>query len=155
MSAAAFELCVIHPRYEQGGKLREGEYGVALFQYPPRVKGRAAPAEEPRLVARIWGTPFRCSVDRVLASLKENGYRASDLSKTRNAPFALGEESGVRLGLLLLATKPLRKPGRIESISGAIWAMGPEEAYYWFSKCADNGTGSRARRALRLLLASE
>jgi hypothetical protein len=67
----------------------------------------------------------------------------------------LDEESGVRLGLLFLATKRLRKFGRIETISGAIWAMGAEEAYYWFSKCMDVAAGRRARRALRLLLAAE
>ena len=155
MAASPFELRVIHPTYRQAGKRHKGEYGVALYQQPVRSRARNPHAEAPRLLARTWGLPFRCTVDRTLAALKENGYRASDLSKTRSAPFILDEESGVRLGLLFLTTKPLRKFGRIEAISGTIWAMGAEEAYYWFSKCTDNTTGGRARRALRLLLAAE
>lgn len=155
MTACPFELRVIHLTNRLTGKRHEGEYGVALYQEPVRSRARNPHVETPRLVARVWGTPFRCTVDRTLATIKDNGYRASDLSKTRGAPFILDEESGVRLGLLFLATKPLRKSARIEAISGAIWTMGAEEAYYWFSKCADDGTGRRARRALRLLLAAE
>lgn len=41
----------------------------------------------------------------------------------------------------------------MEAISNAIWAMSPEEAYYWFSKCTDLLTARRAQRALRTLLA--
>jgi len=155
MTASPFELRVIHLTHRLAGKRHEGEYGVALYQQPVRSRARNPHVEAPRLVARIWGLPFRCTVDRTLAALKANGYRASDLSKTRGAPFILDEESGVRLGLLFLATKPLRKFGRIETISGAIWAMGAEEAYYWFSKCMDAAAGRRARRALRLLLAAQ
>ena len=153
MTASPFELNVIRPTYRQAGKRHEGEYGVALYQQPVRSRARNPHVETPRLVARVWGTPFRCTVDRTLATIKDNGYRASDLSKTRGAPFILDEESGVRLGLVFLTTKPLRKLTRIEAISGAIWGMGAEEAYYWFSKCADLLTGRRARRALRILLA--
>lgn len=153
MSTTRFELRVIHPTYRQAGKPREDEYGLALYQQPVRSRGRTAQSEAPRLVVRIWGTPFRATVDRTLATMRQAGYRASDLSKTRTASFLLDEEAGVRLGLLFIAAKPLRKSSRIDAISGAIWAMGPEEAYYWFSKCADGATGRRARRALRLLLA--
>ena len=106
------------------------------------------------MVIRIWGTAFRATADRILAALKDNGYRASELSRARKAPFLLSEESGVRLGLLFVAAKPLRKLARIEAISDAIWAMGPEETYYWFSKCTDPATARRARRALRVLLAN-
>lgn len=155
MSASPFQLRVIHPRYRQAGKRHEGEYGVALYQQPVRSRARNPHVEAPRLVARIWGLAFRCTVDRTLTALKENGYRASDLSKARSAPFLLDEESGVRLGLVFLTTKPLRKFARIEAISGAIWVMGSEETYYWFSKCADAVTGRRARCAFRLLLAAE
>ena len=153
MTASPFELRVIHLTHRLAGKRHEGEYGVALYQQAVRSRARNPHVEAPRLVARIWGLPFRCTVDRTLAALKANGYRASDLSKARGAPFILDEESGVRLGLLFLATRPLRKFGRIETISGAIWAMGPEEAYYWFSKCTESSNGRRAQRALRILLA--
>lgn len=155
MTASPFELRVIHPTYRQAGERQKGEYGVALYQQPVHSRASNPHAEAPRLVTRIWGLPFRCTVDRTITALKESGYRASDLSKTRSAPFILDEESGVRLGLLFLATKPLRKLARIEMISGAIWVMGPEEAYYWFSKCTNQMSGRRAQRALRLLLAKD
>jgi hypothetical protein len=113
------------------------------------VRGEGA-----QLLVRIWGTAFRASVDRILAALKDNGYRASELLRTRQAPFLLSEESGVRLGLVFLAAKPLRKLSRMEAIGNAIWAMSPEEAYYWFSKCTDLLAGRRAQRALRMLLAA-
>lgn len=153
----SFELRVTPLDSSVAAQHGAGEYGLALNQTNPLPRGERARVrgEEPRPLVRIWGTAFRAIVDRVLAALKDNGYRASELSKARKAPFLLSEESGVRLGLLFLAAKPLRKLSRIEAISNAIWAMSPEEAYYWFSKCTDGATGRRARRALRLLLAAE
>lgn len=146
-----FELRVILLADRAPGGRRDDEYGLALYQHP--IRARVAQEHQPQLVVRIWGTAFRAIVDRVLAALKDNGYRASELSRNRKAPFLLSEESGVRLGLLFLAAKPLRKLSRMEAISNAIWAMSPEEAYYWFSKCSDQSTGRRAQRALRILLA--
>lgn len=155
MTARPFDLRVIPLATGIAGTRGEGGYGLALYQQPVSSRTRAPQEREAQLVVRIWGTAFQSTVDRVLAALKDNGYRASELSKARKAPFLLSEESGVRLGLLFLAAKPLRKLSRIEAISNAIWAMSPEEAYYWFSKCTDVATGRRARRALRLLLAAE
>jgi hypothetical protein len=156
-----FELRIILLPKGAPRRYGEDEYGLGLYQQPVRslrLRSGQAPSrvtkdQEPQLVVRIWGAAFRSTVDRVLAALKDNGYRASELSKTRKAPFLLSEESGVRLGLLCMASKPLRKLSRIEAISNAIWAMSPEEAYYWFSKCTDPLTGRRAQRALRILLA--
>ena len=155
MTARPFDLRVIPIAARMAGTRGEGEYGLALYQQPVRSRTRGPQEQEPQLLVRIWGAAFRSTVDRVLAALKDSGYRPSELSRTRKAPFLLSEESGVRLGLLCMATKPLRKLSRIEAISNAIWAMSPEEAYYWFSKCSDLITGQRARRALRLLLAAE
>lgn len=154
MTARPFELRVIPVVGRIEGRHREGEYGLALSQQPIRSSGGASHEGSSQLVVRIWGIPFQASVDRILAALKDNGYRASELSRARKAPFHLSEESGVRLGLLFLAVKPLRRLPRIEAISGAIWAMGPEEVYYWFSKCTDHLVGRRAQRALRILLAA-
>ncbi len=153
MTVRPFELRAIPLPYGVAGRRAE-EYGLALYQEPVRSRGRSLKEAEPQLVIRIWGTAFRATVDRILAALKDNGYRASELSRGRKAPFLLSEESGVRLGLLFLAAKPLRKLTRIEAISDAIWAMGPEETYYWFSKCTDPTKDRRARRALRVLLAN-
>lgn len=155
MIARPFELRVIPVVGRIESRYREGEYGLALTQQPIWSSAGASHERSSQLVVRIWGIPFQSGVDRVLAALKDNGYRSSELSRARKAPFHLSEESGVRLGLLFLAVKPLRKLSRIEAISGAIWAMGPEEAYYWFSKCTDISTGRRAQKALRILLAEE
>lgn len=46
-----------------------------------------------------------------------------ELRRTRTKPFRLPEQAGVRLGLALLATKPLRKIRRVEEISGAVRTM--------------------------------
>lgn len=72
-------------------------------------------------------------MDPMLAALKENGYRPLELFRGRKAPFHLSEGADVRLSLLFLGGKPLCKLPRMEAISNAIWAMSPEEAYYWFS----------------------
>ena len=81
--------------------------------------------------------------------------RPSDLSRNRQAPFALDEAQGVRLGLLFLAVKPLRKVIRMTSISEQVRGMTDEEAYYWFSKTTTAATARRAQRAMRVLLAEE
>jgi hypothetical protein len=84
-----------------------------------------------------------------------SGYRATDLSRSRKAPFQFNEEIGVRLGLLLLAVKPLRKSSRMTDISERVQAMASEEAYYWFSKTTDHHLGRRSQKAMRILLAKE
>lgn len=140
-----------------------GNYGVDLFQErlgkrnkETWEKGRdTQSAHQPFHIVKAWGLPLHAVTDQLLEVLKRNGYRATDFSRTRKAPFALDEESGVRLGLLLAAVKPLRKLSRIEAISGAIRGMGAEEAYYWFSKCTAGEDIHRARKALRILLAEE
>jgi hypothetical protein len=129
------------------------DYGLALYQRPLNSNNEQ-PGRPMRLV-RIWGTPLKVTIERVLDGLKRNGYRATDLSPSRKAPFALEEEPGARLALLFMALKPLRKISRMEDISGGIGAMEPEEVYYWFSKCADAVAGPRLRRAFRILLSPE
>jgi hypothetical protein len=93
--------------------------------------------------------------DRVADAVRASGGRPSDVRHDRKAPFPLDEETAVRLGLLFLAIKPLRKTARIETIRDATAAMSPEEAYYWYAKCASAATGRRAQRAFRILLAQE
>jgi len=93
--------------------------------------------------------------DHVLDALRGNGYRATDLAAGRKEPFALTEESGVRLGLLFLAVRPITRMDRIEIIAQGIRAMTSEEAYYWYSKCTGGVAAERAQRALRVLLAND
>ena len=93
--------------------------------------------------------------DHVFRALRKTGHRATELSRARHEPFILDEDTGVRLGLLFLAVKPLHKTTRIDSISGALRSMASEEAYYWFSKCTSDRTARFAQRALRILLAGD
>jgi hypothetical protein len=133
----------------------ETDYGLALHQQPAASRDQAEGNGHWPLVVQAWGTPLRSVMDQVLAALKEAGYRPTDLSRSRHAPFALSEAQGVRLGLLLLAVKPLRKVTRMTSISEQVQGMTDEEAYYWFSKTTAATTSRRAQRALRVLLAED
>ena len=124
-------------------------YALALREARQEVK----PAEASGPVARVAGDPLRVLMDHVLASLRQAGHRPSDLRRSREEPFLLEEEDGVRLGLLFLALKPLRKVARMEAIAEHVRAMPPEELYYWYSLTSSGEAALRARRALRVLLA--
>lgn len=139
--------------------------GTAATGYALALRQRAVQAAEDHVyvpeslrlttVVTLGGAALRAVADQVTEALRQAGYKATDLGPTRRAPFYLPEAVGVRLGLVMLAVKPLSKAGRIEAISQGIRAMPPEEAYYWYSKCTARDTAERARRALRVLLAGE
>jgi len=128
------------------------EYGLALYQMPPRTNGHVP---KMRLVAQVWGLPLRAVSDHVFRALRKGGYRATELSRSRQEPFTLEEDTGVRVGLLFLAVKPLHKPGRIDAVSAGLRSMASEEAYYWFSKCTSGRSARFAQRALRIMLAGD
>ncbi len=133
--------------------IRHGEgvdYGVELRQ---AINGQSGPQEH--VVVRAWGPPLQASVEQLLAAVKHSGHRPGEFVRTRTAPFELREPWGVRVGLLLLAVKPLVKPSRMEYVVAGIAAMPDEEAYYWFSKCTSRHRGLAAQKALRTLLAPE
>lgn len=134
----------------------EPAYRLVLHQRaveaPSEQRGlyEAAPDATCR-VAELGGSTLRAVADHVMEALRANGYKPTELAASRREPFVLAEESGVRLGLLFLAVRPITKVARSEVIAQGIRAMTSEEAYYWYSKC----TGSRAagaQRALRVLL---
>lgn len=131
------------------------DYGLSLYRLPARGESLNGSGDGWQLVARVHGTPMRAVLDQILSAIKRAGYRASDLSRGRKTPFQLDEEPGVRLGLLLLAVKPLRKSARMNDISEQIQSMAEEEAYYWFSKATDHRAGRRSQKAMRILLARE
>ncbi len=106
-------------------------------------------------IVTLSGDSLRAVSDHVLDALREAGYKATDLSPNRRAPFRLPEAVGVHLGLVFLAVKPLSKLDRIEAISHGIRQMTLEELYYWYSKCTATDTAERAQKALRILLAGE
>lgn len=130
----AFELRVVP----------EGETDLAIELYQEE---NGSP--EPRRVIGARGPKLQAVADHLLDALRSGGHRPSDLRRNRRKPLRLPEEAGVRLGLVLLATKPLRKIRRIEEVSAAVRAMSPDEAYYWFAKCTDPDHGLRAQRAFR------
>ena len=142
--ASAFELRVL-PRDGLG-------YGVALYRVEVQ-RGNPDPAGE--LVIRVWGDPLLGVLDRVLAAIRRAGYRSTDLSAKRRAPFRIAEEDAVRLGLLFAALKPLRKHRRIAEVARAVFSMEPEEAHYWFSKVTTGPEQGRVRRALRIMVSDE
>jgi hypothetical protein len=113
--------------------------------------------EPPKLVkvVELGGQTLHAVADHVLDALRENDYKPTDLGANRKEPFSLREESGVRLGLLFLAVKPISKFERIEDISQGLRAMTVEELYYWYSKCTSQPAAERAQKALRVLLAAE
>jgi hypothetical protein len=123
--------------------------------YQPQLM--ATPLELPEMVPLITlsGEPLRAVADHVIDAIRQAGYKATDLSPDRKKPFYLPEEVGVRLGLILLAIKPLNKLARIEAISYGIRQMSAEEVYYWYSKCTASQSSERAQKALRVLLAAE
>jgi len=139
-----FELHVA-PRDEQS-------YALALYQWPVKVNG--VPPEAKRIVS-LGGVNLQAVADHVLEALRRSGYKATDLSPKRQAPFRLDEETGLRLGLLFLTIAPLSRLDRIEAISRELRAMPSEEAYYWYSKCTDPFYSSRAQQALRVLLSAD
>jgi hypothetical protein len=106
-------------------------------------------------IVTLSGDNLRAVSDHVLDALREAGYKATDLSPRRRAPFRFPEAVGVRLGLVFLTVKPLSKLDRIEAISHGIRQMTLEELYYWYSKCTATDTAERAQKALRVLLAAE
>ena len=106
----------------------------------------------PRRVVRSWGPALQSVGNHLLEALRASGYRPADLKRSRRRPFAVPEVVGVRLGLALLALKPLRKVRRLEEVASAVRELGDDEAFYWYAKCTDPHTGRRAQRAFRDLV---
>jgi hypothetical protein len=137
-----FELRVV--------RQEDRDYGLALYQEPANGRNALPSNGNWSLVARTWGTPLKSVINEVLTVIREAGYRTTELSRNRQAPFALTEAQGVRLGLLFLAVKPLRKVARMASISEQVREMTEEEIYYWFSKATAASTARRAPSHARL-----
>ncbi len=129
-----------------------GDYGLALYQWPVVANGEVP---KPQRLVELAGDSLRAVADHVLEALRKSGYKVTDLSRNRCKPFRLDEETGLRLGLLFLAVKPLARMDRVEAISSGLRTMPSEEAYYWFSKCTAGASAINAQRALRILLAGE
>ncbi|MBC8446429.1 MAG: ASCH domain-containing protein [Chloroflexi bacterium] len=130
----------------------DGDYGLALYQWPVAANSEVS---KPQRLVELAGDSLRAVADHVLEALRKSGYKVTDLSRNRRQPFQLDEETGLRLGLLFLAVKPLTRMDRVEAISSGLHTMPSEEAYYWFSKCTAGASAVNAQRALRILFAGE
>ena len=103
-SAAALRP-VPEPAYELRVQPRDDiGYGIALHRRGSSRSGNVPDGEQ---VVRVWGDPLLAILDQVLAVIRRAGYRSTDLNATRRAPFRIGEEDAVRIGLLFAALKPL------------------------------------------------
>ena len=120
-------------------------------QSPPNRRPQAGMTT----IVTLNGDNLRAVANHVIESLRQGGYKATDLSPERAKPFYLPEAIGVRLGLVFMTVKPLSKLQRVEAISYGIRQMPPEEVYYWYSKCTAADSAERAQKALRVLLAAE
>ena len=147
-----FELRVI-PEREGNYRLNFAQTSVESVPDQPYLYHQ--PAVKTRVSVELSGNSLRAIADQVLDALRQNDYKPTDLSARRKEPFILSEESGVRLGLIFLAIKPLTKNSRVEAISQGIRVMASEELYYWYSKCTGSSGAERAQKALRILLAGE
>lgn len=138
----------------------EGRYRLAFTQTLGENQKRlqrlyVASPSLPRVRVELGGDALRLLAEVILDALRRNGYRPTDLHPARREPFRLDEATGVRLGLVFLAVKPLTRAARIEAIVQGVRAMAAEELYYWYSKCTGGPAAERAQKALRILLAGE
>ncbi len=124
-------------------------FGVDDFGVELREEANGA---GPRRVVRSWGPAMHSVGTHLLEALRVSGYRVSALGRGRRKPFSLADPAGVRLSLVLLATRPLRKVRRLEEVAWAVRELSDDEAYYWYAKCTDGHTGRRAQRAFRDLV---
>lgn len=91
----------------------------------------------------------------VRIALRESGHQPTVVAPNRRAPVILDEAAGVRLALAATAAAPLKKSVRRHSVLEGVASMSDEEAYYWYAKTTHPGSGPRALRALRILLADD
>lgn len=152
VAPSEFELRVL-PESGNGYRLEFNQKLAASVPDQPYLSH--LPAIKTRVSVELGGDALRAIADHVIETLRQNNYKATDLSAARRQPFVLNEESGVRLGLIFLAVKPISKANRVEAISQGVRQMTAEELYYWYSKCSGGHAAERAQKALRVMLAEE
>lgn len=111
--------------------------------------------ENTMVVARIASDRL-AELDRsVRVALIASDQNPKAVTPRRKKPIPLIEPAGVRLALAATSTHQIRSKRRRREILEGIDAMSDEETFYWFSKTRRPHSGTRALRALRLLLAEE
>lgn len=140
-SARAFRITVIPSKSDTYGLILEETYGENGHTLAAQVT-TATPTQSGRIA------------DAIFAAVRGSGHAPSVLAFSRKTPIRLDEAEGVRLALILLATQPVAKHARVRALVAGVNALSTEETYYWYSKCIGTDA-SRARRALRILLADD
>ncbi len=152
VASSEFEL---HVQPESGNGYRLEFTQKLVEAVPDQPFLYQQPAIKTRVSVELGGDSLRAVADVVLEALRQNGYKPTDLGAARREPFHLNEQTGVRLGLIFLAVKPISKANRVEAISQGVRQMTAEELYYWYSKCSGGPAAERAQKALRVLLSAE
>ena len=111
--------------------------------------------DQVEVVASVKADELSRYLPTVNTALKDSGHKPTVLGATRRKPIPLAEASGVRLTLGIHAAAPLRRSNRAHAVLNGISAMSDEETYYWHAKTSHPEAGTRALRALRILLADD
>jgi hypothetical protein len=111
-------------------------------------------ATSPKTLIELRAAEVGGLMETLQQALRASHQQRTALSAARRKPIPLDESSGVRLAVALLTVQPISRRSRREAILGGVAAMSTEEAYYWFSRVT-GPVASRARRALRILLADD
>jgi hypothetical protein len=106
-------------------------------------------------VARLNAKVVTAFLPAVRTALRESGHSQTAVGPSRKAPVILSESAGVRLALTINAGIVLNRPNRRHLVMEGIASMSDEEAYYWYAKTTRPESGSRALRALRILLSDD
>lgn len=124
------------------------QYGIALSETYGTGTGPTTPV--------LTATAAQVSrvTDALITAVKASGHTAGRLAIERDEPIPLDEVAGVRLALTLFATQPVTKHDRIRALVAGVNSMSVEETFYWYAKSV-GPEASRARRALRILLADD
>jgi hypothetical protein len=125
------------------------QFGVRIEETngsPDRVLGVAA---------RIRPDQLRRLTDPLIAALRSSGHQPAMLTSSRRAPVLLDEQAGVRLAIATRAVEQVNKTTRAHAILEGLASMSDEEILYWWAKITHPIHGTRALRALRILLADD
>jgi hypothetical protein len=148
MRKYAFELKIV--------PLDSGDYKLELWE-PPPTDTRPMKGRKSKPLSSVQGWYLELATMNIRQALESNGYKFSELKRSRNIPFRLSEEYGIKLDLAFRGIQGVRKRTRLEDILFGIKEMGREEALYWHAKVSrNNGTqADNALIALRVLLGGQ
>lgn len=128
---------------------------VDTDSYGLRLEETNGTPEHTTVAAHLSARGLTPLMPALRTALRESGHPHTIVGPSRRAPVVLTEPAGVRLALAINAAAPLTRPNRRASVLEGVSAMSDEEAYYWYAKTGRPDSGTRALRALRILLADD